>query len=153
LFSCEGALIETLTMPAKRGVPAAESQDSQSSLCELMAKQRLDSGSSSGSPEIMPPTPIKISVCIFKDVKNDEIFAPQNSMFAYTAENEVEVKKKLRSIRTTAILQGITHEIITVDATTILPPTVVGGLSARYVYKGFKDNANGWGIKRKKKQK
>ncbi len=130
-------------MPAKRGArEVLERDDSQASLTARMERQRLDSGGSSGS-DILSASPFKITVCIFKDAKNDDYFAPQNTMFAYTKENEAEVKKKLSSIRRMATTQSIAHDIITVEAITTMPPSVIGGLTSGYIYKAFKDDANG----------
>ena len=152
-------------MPTKRGARAlqvSESQESQESLNDQMSRTRLDSGASVGSGALPAsfsstainesPSPFKITVCLFNDIKNDETFAPQNCMFAYTDGNDAEVKKRLKSIKKTATEQGIAFDIITVDAVSRMPPTVVGGLTPRFIFKSFKDNVNGWGVKKKKQR-
>ena len=161
-------LFATIAMRRQASRSSDGGGESQESLTEMMGRAGIGSRQASSSsvvvveeqgalgnararvrlPAIHSGSPIKIAVCFFKDIRKRAIFAPQNTIFVFTEEHEGEVQSKLRSIQRTAREQGIQHEIKIFDVEGNMPPTVVGGLTAGFINKPFKDNANAWGIKR-----
>jgi hypothetical protein len=161
-------LIPTIAMRRQASRSSDGGGESQESLNEMMGRTGLGSRQASSSsvlvvdaeehgararvrlPAIHSGSPIKIAVCYFKDIKKQQIFAPQNTIFVFTEEHEGEVRSKLRSIERTAKAQGIQHEIQIYNVEGSMPPTVVGGLTTGFINKPFKDNSNAWGIKKQR---
>lgn len=126
--------------------------DSQDSLVDGIQAVRLNSGGALARASSMDK--FNIVFYIFKDTAN-EMFAPQNTFFAYSDEDKNDVVARMTKIEETAKASGITYDCVVSEAfcKSGYAPTVVGGLTPKYISKTFKHDANGWAKPKRKKSR